>query len=794
MPNYRIVESVGSGTQSVNKWSDIEHHHPSDHLHEAGRVYAKINGKSEEVAGNYAGTAVYTPGGQLMVSKDIILQNTSNNSFNTPVPSPANGYIGEVDKRNGTVTILDRPGGEVMFQLRHMKIGENIQPGTKVEYGQPLGIQSGYGKGDPNFYGTHLHIDANVKYLDQAARYVSDIATGKITTDHHPTNTQNLVNAVPKIEHISGTFPTPPRQALADGKIEFGEKGPDVAILQEKLKAAGARDAQGREIKQDGDFGNGTKQALENYQKSHNLPSTGVADRQTLTQLGVIGNQQQTPTQSSPAQPVPAQTPQSSSTPAPDANANKTFLQKQSPETRAYLDLVAWKEVGQSLNADGSPAGYRERNGVPGSKGLMPESAIADNGTFPRDELRYNVGRYQMKQVDVDDMRARYDKKIDDFSPESQDRIAVAKMQYRGVTEALDNGDIRSAIKKGGQEWASLPGSPYGQVQSGYTADQAVEYYNKRLAFHQAQDRGQTTPTQGETRPTQGQSGSVSDTLLVKEERGEGVKHLQEALNKAGIRDAAGQPLPTTGYYGDMTEAAVRKYQEQKGLEVDGKAGKDTLSALGIYPGQQQATQADKPQTPANAAPTAQTDKPQAAPTNTDAQHPTPTDKPQTPANTNTAPAAQTDKPQAAPTNTDPQQPTQTDKPLISNPNHPDNKLYQQAVSNLEQLGPSGGFKSREELEKAAAAVAVDAKATGLQNIDHISKTTAPNGQSYLVAVQGDPTSPAAKNSYIDYGQAVNQTVAQSTSMAEAQKPAVQMAQQTEQPQQEQNKVAVGGR
>ncbi len=202
--------------------------------------------------------------------------------------------------------------------------------------------------------------------------------------------------------------------------------------------------------------------------------------------------------------------------------------------------------------------------------------------------------------------------------------------------------------------------------------------------------------------------------------------------------------------------------------------------------------QADKPQPPANTAPAAPADKPPAL-TNTDPQPSAQTDKPQPPANT--APSAQTDRP-PAPTNTDPQPPTQTDKPAISNPNHPDNRLYQQAMSNLEQLGPSGGFRSREDMEKAAAAVAVDAKATGLKDIDHISKTTAPNGQSYLVAVQGDPTNPAAKSSYIDYNQATTQTVAQSTSMAESQKPAVQAqpAPQTEQPMQETNRVATGGR
>ena len=160
--------------------------------------------------------------------------------------------------------------------------------------------------------------------------------------------------------------------------------------------------------------------------------------------------------------------------------------------------------------------------------------------------------------------------------------------------------------------------------------------------------------------------------------------------------------------------------------------------------------------------------------------------------------------PQSAPANAQPapadlsqapagEQAAPADRLLISNPNHPDNKLYQQAVSNLEQLGPSGGFGSREDLEKAAAAVAADAKVTGLGDIDHISKTNSPSGQSYLVAVQGDPTNPASRNSYLDYNQATGQALAQSTSMAEGH--ASPTAQQGDQSmQQEQNRLAVGAR
>jgi Putative peptidoglycan binding domain len=313
------------------------------------------------------------------------------------------------------------------------------------------------------------------------------------------------------------------------------------------------------------------------------------------------------------------------------------------------------------------------------------------------------------------------------------------------------------------------------------------------------------------------------DPTLRRGDEGQRVTRLQEALNGAGIR-VNGEPLPTSGNFLDMTKTAVEQYQRQSGLAVTGEANKETQVALGIHPGlpfvQNQQQTPQQPQTPPTTgqpttlAPT-QSDpklspgagvpaggvprqgddvrKRQEALTNTDPQPPAQADKP--PTTIQTPPPVQADKP-PAPVNVDPQPPTQTDKPLISNSNHPDNRLYQQAITNLEQLGPSGGFKSREDLEKAAAAVAVDAKATGLNQIDHISKTNAPNGQSYLVAVQGDPTNPAAKSAYIDYNQATSQTVAQSTSMAESQKPAVQAQSvpQTELPMQDTNKVALGVR
>ena len=252
----------------------------------------------------------------------------------------------------------------------------------------------------------------------------------------------------------------------------------------------------------------------------------------------------------------------------------------------------------------------------------------------------------------------------------------------------------------------------------------------------------------------------MADGVLKREERGDAVKHLQEALNKAGIRDADGKPLPTTGYFGEKTEAAVREYQRTHGLQVDGKAGHDTLTSLGLPTAQAAAEQKTTEQKAAE-------QKSAAAGA---AQMSAAGEKP-------SVPPGQPDKLA---------QPSQADKPLISNPNHPDHRLYEQALSNLKQLGPSGGFKSDDERERAAAAVAADAKASGLKEITHISKSQAPNGESYLIAVQGDPTNPASKNAYLSYPQATQQTVEQSTRMAEATAPAQQQAQQQQQQQQTQ--------
>lgn len=75
------------------------------------------------------------------------------------------------------------------------------------------------------------------------------------------------------------------------------------------------------------------------------------------------------------------------------------------------------------------------------------------------------AGRYQFLDSTWDETRRAVG--LRDFSPPSQDRGAVYRMEsFRGLREhgrALSRSAFERAIYKINREWASLPGSPYGQ-------------------------------------------------------------------------------------------------------------------------------------------------------------------------------------------------------------------------------------------------------------------------------------------------------------------------------------------
>jgi muramidase (phage lysozyme) len=73
---------------------------------------------------------------------------------------------------------------------------------------------------------------------------------------------------------------------------------------------------------------------------------------------------------------------------------------------------------------------------------------------------------------------------LPDFSPASQDLAAVYLIRRRKALPDVLAGRIEEAIRLCNKEWASLPGSPYGQPTK--TLAQALAYFNRYLA----EDRG----------------------------------------------------------------------------------------------------------------------------------------------------------------------------------------------------------------------------------------------------------------------------------------------------------------
>ncbi|CAB4139215.1 hypothetical protein UFOVP348_47 [uncultured Caudovirales phage] len=71
------------------------------------------------------------------------------------------------------------------------------------------------------------------------------------------------------------------------------------------------------------------------------------------------------------------------------------------------------------------------------------------------------AGKYQIVGTTYDEIAPKLG--IRDFTPDSQDRIAVELIRRKGALEDVRSGNFDAAISKLGGTWASLPSSPYSQ-------------------------------------------------------------------------------------------------------------------------------------------------------------------------------------------------------------------------------------------------------------------------------------------------------------------------------------------
>ena len=128
------------------------------------------------------------------------------------------------------------------------------------------------------------------------------------------------------------------------------------------------------------------------------------------------------------------------------------------PNVVAFLDMLAWSEGTIGKGDDG----YNDI--------VDPAGFFSDYSTHPNLLVQVNAkikstaaGRYQLLARYYEPYRKQLG--LPDFSPVSQDKIAIQQIKERKAYQLIIAGKITDAISRCSNIWASLPGNTYGQRQ-----------------------------------------------------------------------------------------------------------------------------------------------------------------------------------------------------------------------------------------------------------------------------------------------------------------------------------------
>lgn len=149
-------------------------------------------------------------------------------------------------------------------------------------------------------------------------------------------------------------------------------------------------------------------------------------------------------------------------------------MQATNSQRKAFLDMLAWSE---GTDRHGQPTKNHGYDVIVGG------ALFSDYSDHPRqlvDLPRLKIkstaaGRYQLLARYWDAYRKQLGLK--DFSPASQDAVALQQIKECRALELIDAGDIRQAIDRCSNIWASLPGAGYGQFE--HKADSLIAKFKE---------------------------------------------------------------------------------------------------------------------------------------------------------------------------------------------------------------------------------------------------------------------------------------------------------------------------
>jgi len=305
---------------------------------------------------------------------------------------------------------------------------------------------------------------------------------------------------------------------MADGVLREGERGAEVRQLQERLNAAGARDAAGRVLGTDGQFGQRTEDAVRNFQRARGLEVDGVAGPETLRAL-----QQPAPTRPAPGAP-------SAPEPTPPGGLRSGWP----VPGRTEINVADKRGEGGGEFGE-ARSGGREHKGIDinGRVGDRIEAFAPGRVVFTGQMRGFgntviiqHDGGVQTVYAHLDRITVRDQQQVDRSTP-------IATMGRSGNTPSTGDTHLHFEIREGAN------GTPL----SGRAVDP-----RRYLHFE-----GETSQRVGE---------------------------IQQHLQRLDIRDGRGQPIRADMGYGDRTREAVENFQRSRGIEVTGIVDPSTLDAL----------------------------------------------------------------------------------------------------------------------------------------------------------------------------------------------------------------------
>jgi muramidase (phage lysozyme) len=137
----------------------------------------------------------------------------------------------------------------------------------------------------------------------------------------------------------------------------------------------------------------------------------------------------------------------------------------------AFLDMLAASEIGPALLSE-SDDGYNVLVGSTPSHPLLFTDYSHHPNVFNQACDSTAAGRYQLLHRYAIAYIASLN--LPDFSPISQDAIAVRQIKERGALPHIIAGNFAVAVQLCSNIWASLPGNNYGQHANSLTMLQAA--------------------------------------------------------------------------------------------------------------------------------------------------------------------------------------------------------------------------------------------------------------------------------------------------------------------------------